>query len=747
MVSLCVLFFIACSLYFIAREKFAFVSIMVLLCVFSFFRTGAVQKIPEVAPEFLEVTTMQGVVYDIGYSEAGNQKLIVEAVLPDGMELKLYVLWTGSPHVSIGDEIQFGGTLYTFDLPRQAGGFDERTYYANQGIHYRIYATDLEKVDEVRNFHTMIYGWKEKIFESVDEKFDERYAGVVKAMITGEKDYIIIEVESLFKEGGISHILCISGLHISFFALGIGWFLQNALNFSKKRSAIFSIFFAIALLFFVGFTPSAMRAVLMISIVLFGAVCYRKGDFYNTLSGAGVCVLLLFPLNLWSVSFQLSFVTVAGIGIASRIIEIQYTWTNRFAQAFIVALYASLFSFPIVAYYFYSVSLIGILLNLLIVPVCGVLLISSVLGAIFGNPFVFVAETVFRYIETVCQIGGLVPFSYLEIGSPSIFAIVLYYAILLCASYYGKRFCNWKSLSFLMTALFFVVYGNQLIFKKNTIAFLDVGQGDSTMIRTYDNKVAFIDGGGGFFDSLGSSTGVWVLKPYLDYLGIDTIDAIFITHFDKDHCFGILEICELVDVKAIYLPEYPFTDLQYWEMLKEIVERKNIGLYTLNAGDTAIWDSYGKFECFAPVGGVGYLDGDDNHASLILKYTYGDTKVLLTGDATMEDEALVLSAGFDVRADVLKLGHHGSKYSSSTEFLEAVGADIGIASAGVNSMYNHPHEEVLERVTAEGMALYGTYELGSIFLEISKNKGYSISSMEAGKERAIYERIQSKMEK
>ncbi len=561
--ALCVLFLIVASSCFVKQQKYTFVGIMILLCVISFFRTASVQKIPEIADEFLDTTTMQGVVYDIGYSEAGNQKLIVDAFLPDGTELKVYALWTSTPHVAIGDEIQFSGKLYGFDLPRQKGGFDEQTYYANQGIHYRIYANDLEKVGEVKNFHTMVYGWKEKIFERIDSRFDERYAGVVKAMITGEKDYIVIEIDTLYKESGISHILCISGLHISFFALSVGWFLQNVSNFPKRASAVFSAFFALALLFFVGFTPSATRAVLMISMILFGAICYRKSDFYNTLSGAGVCVLLLFPLNLWNVSFQLSFFAVTGIGIASRLIEKTYTLPNHIARAFLVALYASLFTFPIVAYYFYSVALIGIVLNLLIVPVCGLLLVSSVLGAFLGNPFVLVAESIFRYIETVCRIGISVPHSFIDVGSPSLFAIVLYYAILLCASYYGKRFCNWKSLSLLMTALFLVVYGNQLIFKKNTITFLDVGQGDATMIQTYDNKVALIDGGGGFFDTLGNSTGVWVLKPYLDYLGVDTIDAIFITHFDKDHCFGILEIAKLVDVKAIYLPEYPFTDLQY----------------------------------------------------------------------------------------------------------------------------------------------------------------------------------------
>lgn len=355
----------------------------------------------------------------------------------------------------------------------------------------------------------------------------------------------------------------------------------------------------------------------------------------------------------------------------------------------------------------------------------------------------FIPSNIFNFIDFLAIVATEIPFSYILIGSPALSTILIYYILIIHSSYYTKNLYNQIVIPILMVGLFLSMYSNQFIFKENTIAFLDVGQGDSTVITTYDKKAIVVDGGGIFGKDIGSNTGVTVVKPYLNYLGISEIDAVFITHFDRDHVLGAIELCDIMPVKGVYISRYPFDNLTYWEELRKIIDDKNIPLYTVMAGDEFIWGDYGEFQCLAPQEGIYYSDGDDNHGSLVIKYTYGGLKTLLMGDATEEDEDIILSEGYNVSADILKLGHHGSKYSSGELFLEEVNASIGIVSCGFNNRYNHPHFDVLYRT--QDMEIYRTDTMGSVFLEIKPSGKYSIEGI--GQVKSIYARIQGTAKK
>ena len=456
------------------------------------------------------------------------------------------------------------------------------------------------------------------------------------------------------------------------------------------------------------------------------------------------------PLYLWNVGFQLSFITVIGIGIGGKQIEEGKSIGVKGKKAFIMSLYASLFSYPIIAYYFYKISFIGIILNLIILPICGILVGTSFLAGVFSLLYIPVAKffaffplIILKFIEIICTIGTNIPYSYFLVGSLSLLTIGGYYILILCASFYGTRFCNKKTILGSMVMILFSVFGNQLIYKKNTIGFLDVGQGDATVITTYDKNAIVIDGGGSFGKETGKNTGAYVVQPYLESLGIGEIDAVIATHFDGDHIIGIIELCENMKVNGVYISEYQFSDLTYWEELKGVMEKKQLMLYTIKEGDKAVWGKYGKIECLSPKEGIVYTDEDDNHGSLVLKYTYGGMGSLFMGDATKEDETIILDKNLNINTDLLKVGHHGSKNSSSPSFVEAVSPKIAIISAGERNTYGHPHHSVLE--TLKETQIYRTDQNGSIFLEISPDGSYEIDAVRERK--SIYERIKEKLEK
>ncbi|MDD3395056.1 MAG: DNA internalization-related competence protein ComEC/Rec2 [Anaerotignum sp.] len=695
-----------------------------------------------------------GVVQEQGMTSSGKQKLFIrlENSLQTEETVKLYAVWSGEERFAIGDKILLSGEVLPLEGKSVPGGYDEKLYLRTKGIDYKIYPERIRKVGKTNGFAACLQEQKEKVFEVFDTVLPQKESGIVKAMVTGEKDDIDQETQDLYIKAGINHILCVSGLHVSIFALFLQFFISKGLKQSKRMAALISMICCIAFLAFTGFSPSSVRAVIMISVALLGRVLFRKSDWLNNLALAALVILLVQPLYLWNVGFQLSFITAFGIWVALQVVSKENSPLGKLKQAFILSLYASLFSYPLVAYHFFSISFVGIFVNLLILPLCGVLLFFAFFTAVAGLIFPPLAAIssggvygILKFYEMVCTLAVSLPNSYILVGAPALTSIVLYYLVLCMCSFYGKKFCNAKNIFCVMLALSLSVFGGRLLVHKNTIAFLDVGQGDSAVISTYDGRAIVIDGGGWLGTELGKNTGVKVVQPYLEYLGIKELDGIFLTHFDADHMLGVIELCECVPTKALYISDYPYSETENWERLKEVLEKQDIMLYTLKEGDTANWGSYGRIDCLYPLEGVKFIGDDDNHGSLVLKYEYGGTKVLLTGDAAVEDERVMLSKGTDVSAEIIKLGHHGSKNASSEAFLAAVSPKVGVISCGEGNLYGHPHEETLQRLKAQGASVYRTDNQATVLAELSPKGSYK---MEAVAERvSIYERIKKTMEK
>lgn len=237
------------------------------------------------------------------------------------------------------------------------------------------------------------------------------------------------------------------------------------------------------------------------------------------------------------------------------------------------------------------------------------------------------------------------------------------------------------------------------------VVFLDVGQGASQLLISPSGKTMLIDGGNNDQEQ--------VMLDYLEMYGIGRIDVMIGTHPDADHIGGLDRVIDHHDIGAIYMPKIQ-ANTRTFESLLESIQRKGLKVKTAKAGVIPDWDEEVQVQMLAPV----KTSDDSNNMSVVLKVTYGKVSFLLTGDAERESEKLMLESGADLQADVLLVGHHGSKSSTSVSFLERVRPQVGVIQVGENS-YGHPKEEILNRLAEAGVRVYRNDLQGSI--EISTN--------------------------
>lgn len=729
--------------------------LFLLFAVFGFLYAGVAYKTDTDKVLLKGIVSGSGIVKDAGETSSGNQRLTIIGDLEDetgvvSQSVKIYAIWTGEGKLAAGDRVAFEGESAEFYTQTVPGGYDEDLYLRTKGYTYKIYPIWMEYLGEDHSIGSEIARGRAKVHQTLERILPENESGIMKAMLTGNRDDIPEDGYRLYTDAGVVHVLCISGLHMSCLALYVSFFMEKILKRSRRCSAVITMLSALGFLAFTGFTPSAVRAVTMICVVMTGRVLFRSHDRLNEFAIAALLILLIEPLYLFHAGFQLSFVTVLGLCLAADVVGMERkrkrTWKEWLKDSLVFSLYASLFSFPIVAYHFHSVSMIGILANLVIIPLSGLLLgfgiLSTVLGMIYLPLGIFSAGSVYVILQIfkgTCTALLQLPFSCILTGQPSEMIVLLYYGLLFCWLKFRDRKFGWKAAILLSGMLFISIYQNSLFWKETTIAFLDVGQGDCAVISTAENKTYLIDGGGEYCKDFGENVGKYTVVPYLEYLGIDILDGVFLSHPDKDHMIGLLETLEMIPAKALYVSDYPFEETEDILLLKEIVEKNKVPLYTVKAGDK---DQ--GFVCLYPE--EVFHTGDDNHGSMVLKYGYAGVDVLFTGDILAEDEGFLVTAGTDLSADILKVSHHGSRYSSSEAFLQAVCPETAIISCGENNIYGHPHEDVIERLYDAGTKKICRTDLdGSVLVRIRKNGTYTIDSMSERK--PLYENIKEKLEK
>lgn len=639
----------------------------------------------------------------------------------------------------IGTTVLVSGTVEELKEASNWGGFDQKSYYEQQGVGLFLKNGSVEKIIKNENLYFSILNTIKQILQNSIEKISStKDASVLKAMILGEKEDLEKEQKEIYQKGGISHILAISGIHISFLGLLLYKFLRRrGISFGKAGMIAAGVMGSYGIM--TGMSISAMRAILMFFVYLGSEISGRTYDILSALSFAGLTVSIYNPLSVRQASFLLSFGAVFGLIFLLPQLEeaFQKEKEHKVQKLFLASFSISLATLPISLFFFSEWSVLGILINLIVVPTVQIVLLSGITATVVG--FIFSdlgmlllapAHYLLLFYEYLSKIAMEIPYGVWRIGCPSGIQIGLYYALLFfiifCTYHISKKWKKWIWILgiFCMMIVLRKPRSNQLF-----ITMLDVGQGDGICIQNEKNGCYFIDGG----STSQKAVGEFCLESYLKYEGISKIDGWFISHTDLDHISGLIEILESyqctwdgrnrngITIEKIFLP-YRKERTTLYKQIEKLAKENKIEIYYIEKGQK-ITEKKLEIICIAP--DREQLDGKENSDSMVLSVKYGDFTALFTGDLEKNGEEKLIQSGILKDIDVLKVAHHGSAFSTTEEFLRQTKPELALISCAEKNQYGHPHKELLSRLEKYGVLIKMTKESGAVKV-ITDGKKYTV---------------------
>lgn len=662
------------------------------------------------------------------------------------------LVYLDADRYSIGEIICVKGNIKTFSLPRNEGNYNERQYYQSLKIDFKVEGKKVFGVyGKKDSFREGLYFLKEKMKESFCNTMSEQDAGVLTAMILGDKSLMDAERKSMYQDAGISHFYSISGLHISMLGMALYQFL-------RKRGGSYLISGAVGAVLIltygelIGYGISASRAIGMFLILLYAKYRGRSYDRATALALMAAILAGENPGILHQAGFFLSFGAVAGVIFAEQLLKEEKTeneeknqkiqnvdkikkkagdaikeWgrstIKSVKETFVVSLCIQVVTIPIMCQFFYEISVYTVFVNLVILPCMGALLGIGILGGVLGCFLPVLAKyllipccLILQIFEIVCQSFLKLPYASCITGELSEGKILLWYGMVagfLLLKKYGK---GRKLFVLILPLCFLLLLQSTPSFE---IDFLDVGQGDGVYITTGDGTNLFIDGG----SSSVSKVGIYRILPFLKKRGVKRIDYWFVSHCDNDHISGLLEVLEEnYEIKTLVVSEKIPKD-EAWQELQNLAVAKQISIMKMKEGDVLKGrkengDENWSIRCLFP--NKSYKTQDRNALSLTLLFEKESFTGLFAGDISEEEEKILLKNKSLQKIDVYKVSHHGSKYSNSKELLEVIKPDITVISCGLYNSYGHPHAEAVRRLEDVGSEMFYTMKSGEILIQIEK---------------------------
>lgn len=624
--------------------------------------------------------------------------------------------------VGPGRKVRLTGALQQIPLPFNPGQFNERSYYYARKVKWYLEAGSMKAFPpDAWSFDAKRCQAKRFLMDKIRKLAPFDTGGIFCAMLLGEKQEIDQEDQLLLRLDGVLHVVAISGTHLSFLGWGLFGLLRK-LRVPVAAAGGISVILMAQYGIFTGSSASAMRAVIMFSLAVGAMAAGRTYDLLSALSLSAVLLLLESPGYLYDSGFLLSFGAILGLSVVYPAFS-EKKEKRKPAMALKVGLAVQLATIPIQMYFFYELPVFGILVNLLVLPTVGIVLASGVFGCLaglavplLGELFLLPGAFLLKMYLCIGQILRGIPFASVITGRPSMWKILLYYILL--AVWVGiKRKEEEKHtiLRYLPLVLGVILLFVRIPDRKLRITFLDVGQGDCSVVM-YGGKTYVMDGG----SSSISGVGKYRILPFLKCMGIRKVDGIFLSHMDDDHINGIAELLEAVRNRETYLRiEKIFLSecgdkQEKLEGIEKTGREAGSRIFYLYGGDR-IKSKEMELNCLYPYENT---EGNSNEASQVILLSLGNFRALFTGDVegTGENAVTEVLEEKQIKAQVLKVAHHGSKNSTSIRFLEALKPSVGIVSCGEGNRYGHPHRELTDRLSQGKVKVFQTKELGAVFL-------------------------------
>ena len=592
----------------------------------------------------------------------------------------------------VGNQITVYGTLTKFSEAVNPGQFNEKSYYQIENIDFKLISDKIELTDaHYSKYHAFLDKIKNKLLSVYNSILSKKEAGTLIAMLLGEKYLLDEEIKQLYQGNGISHVLAISGLHVSLIGMAVFYLLKKL-----KLPIISATFIAILFIYSYGvltdFSVSTNRAVVMMAVMLMSALFGKTYDMLSALAFSALIILIQNPLQLFSVGFLLSYGAILGIAIIYPCLEELCATKSSIIKSFYLSLSAQVTTTPIILYFYYQFPVYSILINLIILPLVTILTLTSILAGIIGAiylPFgVFLiggANYILKFYEAVCRVGNQLPYHLITIGRPTMFRLFISaFFIFLFAGIVTKFKKKFSVILLLASLIILLLPKNNAGFE---VTFLDVGQGDAVYMESKSGTTYLIDGGSSDVKKMG----IYRIQPFLLFQGRDHIDS------DSDHISGLKEMIMegKITIRQLVLPAIADKDKAYLE-LEKLAEDKKIAITYIKREDCIVDDKI-KILCLHP--SFGYTSASSNAYSTVLSITYDNFDMLLTGDVEKDGEDQIMTllqnakrwSMFDktntslrpaIDYDILKVAHHGSKNSTMEEFLKLIKPEISVISCG-----------------------------------------------------------------
>ena len=617
-----------------------------------------------------------------------------------------------------GDLVEIKGEYSAPEVARNYKGFDYSQYLKTLNIYGTIKVEEAKIINknQLSPILISINNIKEKVIDNANRNMPKRTANLLLGILIGERDNIQEDIIESFRTANLSHILAVSGAHTSYIILGITYLISKSKT-PKRIGYIITIIILLIFIMITGASYSVVRACIMAIVVIGAKICYRKENFFTSICISLIIILIQNPFAINDIGLKLSFMGTAGIVIFNKSITnffIKLKIKQKIAEALSVTFSAQLMIMPITILNFNTISLTFFISNILASPLLGIIIIfgfisifiSSILNPI--SKILFLILHIFlELLILVSKVTEKIPGSSILVKTPNILFAIVYYILILFFNYFfvikqnpTRRFHkkiikiitikNIKNTVKVIVVVFLIMLLLtrivRIINPTLKIYFIDVGQGDSTLIVTPKNKKILIDGGEGKTN---------VLFQYLLDRRINKIDYIIISHFDSDHCNGLIEIIEKMRVENIVMSKQSKESEEYKKIL-EIIKQKNIKVSSVKAEDKMIIEKNLYIKILNPAEKFEFQDLNNN--AIVAKLVYKNFSMLFTGDIEKAEESLAKKYKNELKSTILKVAHHGSKTSTSEEFLKYVEPQIALIGVGKNNKFGHPNQITIERL-------------------------------------------------
>ena len=607
--------------------------------------------------------------------------------------------WQEQTHVI---ELTYKGVIEEPEGQRNFRGFDYRAYLKTQGIYYQIKMEAIQSATLVNtwNLFDWLSQWRRQAIVWSKEHFPHPMNQYMTGLLFGYLDKDFEEMDQLYSSLGIIHLFALSGMQVGFFINGIRKIL---LRLGILQESVDFLMFPISLVYagLTGFSVSVVRSLVQ-------KILSQKG-----LRGMDNLAVTLILLMLFIPKFLLTAGGVLSCAYAFILTLVDSSSFSGIKKVLVESFWISLGILPLLTYYFsvfqpWSILLtflFSFLFDLVLLPVLTLLFLFSILKplTIFNHLFLLIEECI-RWIAKMTSLP-------LVFGQPSGLALVV--LLLLLGILYDIR--KQKGLRILLSGLILFLFCWTKHPLENEITMVDIGQGDSIFLRDWKGRTILIDVGGRVTFKSGdkwqersqSANADQTLIPYLKSRGVGKLDALVLTHTDQDHMGDMVEVAKQIPVKKVYVSPGSLTSSKFQEKLKQL----HSPIKVVQRGDRLpIFDH--DLEVLSP-DEVGDGKNDD---SIVLYGQFYQKRFLFTGDLEEAGEKKLLENYPQLQVDVLKVGHHGSKGSSSDVFLDQVHPQLALISVGKKNRYQHPHKELLDRLEERSISYLRTDERGAIRL-------------------------------